>query len=164
MLSHVQLCNPKDDSPQAPLSMEFSRQECWNGLPFPPPGNLSHPGMDPLGRIFTFRATGKPRGGVQAMCESCSVVSESLRPHGLYSAWNSPGQNTGVGSLSLLRGIFPTQGSNPGLPHCRQILYLPSLKGSPGVCKVQCNTLSPSWNRPPRGCGGERCHVCQTFS
>ena len=37
--------------------------------------------------------------------------------------WNSPGQNTGVGSLSLLQGIFPTQGSKSGLPHCRQILY-----------------------------------------
>ena len=37
--------------------------------------------------------------------------------------WNSPGQNTEVGSLSLLQGIFPTQGLNPGLPHCRQILY-----------------------------------------
>ena len=43
---------------------------------------------------------------------------------------NSPGQNTGVGSLSLLQGIFPTQGSNPGLPHCRQILYQLSHKGS----------------------------------
>ena len=50
-------------------------------------------------------------------------VSDSLRPRGLYSPWNSPGQNTGVGSLSLLQGIFPTQGFNPGLPHCRQILY-----------------------------------------
>ena len=39
------------------------------------------------------------------------------------STWNSPGQNTGVGSLSLLQGIFSTQGLNPGLPHCRQILY-----------------------------------------
>ena len=55
--------------------------------------------------------------------ESCSVVSDSLQPHGLYSPWNSPGQNTGVGSLSLLQGIFPTQWSKPGLPHCRQILY-----------------------------------------
>ena len=54
--------------------------------------------------------------------ESCSVVSDSLWPHGLYSPWNSPGQNTGVGSLSLLRGIFPTQRSNPGLLHCRWIL------------------------------------------
>ena len=58
------------------------------------------------------------------------VVSDSLRPHGLYSPWDSPGQNTGVGSRSLLQGIFPTQGSNPGLPHCRQILYQLSYKGS----------------------------------
>ena len=59
--------------------------------------------------------------------ESCSVVSDSLQPH----AWNSPGQNPGVGSLSLLQGIFPTQGLNPGLPHCRQILYQLNHKGSP---------------------------------
>ena len=44
--------------------------------------------------------------------------------------WNSPGQNTGVDSLSVLQGIFSTQGSNPGLPHCRQILYQLSHKGS----------------------------------
>ena len=49
--------------------------------------------------------------------------------------WNSPGQNTGLGSLSLLQGIFPTQGSNPCLPHCRQILYQLSYKGSPMVSK-----------------------------
>ena len=55
--------------------------------------------------------------------ESRSVVSDSLWPHGLYSSWNSPGQNTGVGSLSLLQGIFPTQGLNPGLLCCWQILY-----------------------------------------
>ena len=62
--------------------------------------------------------------------ESCSVVSNSLRPHGLYSSWNSLGQNTGVGSLSLLQGIFPTQPQNPGLLHCRWILYQLSHKGS----------------------------------
>ena len=44
-------------------------------------------------------------------------MSDFLRPHGLYSPWNSPGQNTGVGSLTFLQGIFPTQGSNPGLLH-----------------------------------------------
>ena len=55
--------------------------------------------------------------------ESHSVVSNSLRPHGLYSPWHSPSQNTGVGSLSLLQGIFPTQELNPSLLHCRQILY-----------------------------------------
>ena len=42
-------------------------------------------------------------------------MSDSLRPNGLCSPWNSPGQNTGVGSRSLLQGIFPTQESNPGL-------------------------------------------------
>ena len=51
--------------------------------------------------------------------QSCST----LPSHGLYSPWNSPGQNTGVGNLSLPQGIFPTQGSNPGLLNCRQILY-----------------------------------------
>ena len=53
----------------------------------------------------------------------------TLRPHGLYSPWNSPGQNTGVGSLSLLQGIFPTQGLNWGLLHCRWILYQLSYQG-----------------------------------
>ena len=61
--------------------------------------------------------------------ESRSVMSDSLWPHGLYSPWNSPGQNIGVGSLSLLQGIFRAQGSNPGLPYCRQILYQLSHKG-----------------------------------
>ena len=65
--------------------------------------------------------------------ESHSVVSDSWQPHGLYSPWNSPGQNTGVGSLSLLQGIFPTQGSNPGLPPCKRILYQLSHKGSPRI-------------------------------
>ena len=63
--------------------------------------------------------------------ESRSVVSDSLRPHGLYSPYNSLGQNTRVGSLSLLQGNFPTQRSNPGLLHCRQILHHLSHKGSP---------------------------------
>ena len=53
--------------------------------------------------------------------ESRSVVPDSLWPHGLYNPWNSPGQNTEVGSLLLLQGIFPTQGLNPGLPNCRRI-------------------------------------------
>ena len=65
--------------------------------------------------------------------ESRSVVSDSLRPHGIYSPWNSAGQNTGVGSLSFLQGIFPTQGSKPDLPRCRQILYQLSHKGSPRI-------------------------------
>ena len=64
--------------------------------------------------------------------ECCSVVSDSLQPHGLYSPWNSPGQNTGVGSLSLLQGTFPTQGSNPCLLHCRSpALQMDSLPAEP---------------------------------
>ena len=51
------------------------------------------------------------------------VMSHSLRSRGLYIPWNSPGQNTGVGGLSFLQGIFSTQVSNPGLPHYRWILY-----------------------------------------
>ena len=57
----------------------------------------------------------------------------TLQLHGLYSPWNSPGQNTGVGCHFLLQGIFPTQGSNPGLLHCWLILYQVSHKGSPGI-------------------------------
>ena len=64
------------------------------------------------------------------------VMSDSLRPHGLYSAWNSPGQNTGVGGLSFLQGIFPTQGSNPGLLHWRWILYQLSYEMSPGPQQI----------------------------
>ena len=65
--------------------------------------------------------------------ESHSVVSNSLQPNGLYSPWNSLGQNNGVSSLSLLQGIFPTQVSNPGLPHCRWILYQLSHQESPRI-------------------------------
>ena len=59
---------------------------------------------------------------------SCSVMSDSLWPHGLYPTrllhpWDFPGKNTGVSCHFLLQGIFPTQGSNPGLPHCKQMLY-----------------------------------------
>ena len=61
--------------------------------------------------------------------ESCSVMSDSLQPHGLSMEFSS--QNTGVGSLSLLQGIFPTQGSNPGLLYCRWILYHLSYQESP---------------------------------
>ena len=76
-------------------------------------------------------------------------MSDSLWPHGLYSPWNSPGQNTGVGSLSLLQGIFPNQGSNPGLPHCRRILYQLSHKGSPRILEWVAYPFSSrsSWPR-----------------
>ena len=77
--------------------------------------------------------------------ESCSV---SLKPYGLYSPWNSPGQNTGVGSLSHLQGIFPTQGLNPGLLHCRWILYQLSHKGSPRILEWVAFPFSSGFSQP----------------
>ena len=68
--------------------------------------------------------------------EICSVVSDSLQPHGLYSPWTSPGHSTGMCNHYLLQGIFPTQGSNPGLPHCRQNLYQLNQQGSSNASKV----------------------------
>ena len=59
------------------------------------------------------------------------LLGMTLRPQILYSPWNALSQNSGVGSLSLLQGIFPTQGSNPGLLHCMLIPYQLSHKGSP---------------------------------
>ena len=64
------------------------------------------------------------------MVSSAPSPSPHLR---LLCPWNCPGQNTGEGSLSLLQRLFPTQGLNPGLPHCRQILYQLSHKGSPRI-------------------------------
>ena len=80
--------------------------------------------------------------------ESHSVMSDSLRPHRLYSSWNSPGQNTGVGSLSLLQGIVPTQRSNPGLPHCRQIVYQLSHKGRPSILEWVAYPFSRGSSQP----------------
>ena len=81
--------------------------------------------------------------------ESRSVVPDSLWHHGLYGPWNSTGQNTGVGSLSLLQGIVPTLGSNLGPPHCRRILYQLSHKGSPRILEWVAYPFSrgSSWPR-----------------
>ena len=88
--------------------------------------------------------------------ESCSVVSDSLQPHGLYRLWNSLGQNTRVCILSHLQGIFPTHGSNPGLLHFRQILYLLSHKGSPRILKWVAYPFSSGssgpWNQTRVSC------------
>ena len=72
------------------------------------------------------------------VCYAASVMSDSLQPHGLQlirflCPGDSPGKNTGVGTLSLLQGIFPTQGSNPALSHCGRILYHLSHQGSPRI-------------------------------
>ena len=77
--------------------MEFSRPEYWSGYPFPSPGDLPNPGIEP--RSPALQADSSP-------------AESQGKP-----------KNTRVGSLTLLQGIFPTQESNPGLLHCRWILY-----------------------------------------
>ena len=87
--------------------MEFSRPEYWSGKLFPSPGDL-------------------PKTGIESRSSTLQADSLPTEPQG------KP-KNIGVGSLSLLQGIFPKQGLNPGLPHCRQILYQLSHKGSPRI-------------------------------
>ena len=85
---------------------------------------------------------------VKSESESHSVMFSSLQPHGLYSPWNALGQNTGVGSLSLLQRIFPTQGSNPGLPHCRWILNQLSHQENPRILEWVAYPFSRGSSRP----------------
>ena len=92
-----------------------------------------------------------------------SVVSDSLWTYGLYSPWNSPGQNTGVGGHSLLQGIFPTQGSNPGLLHCRCILYQLSHKGSPRILEWVAYPVSRG-SSTPRNWTGLSCIAGRFFT
>ena len=73
--------------------------------------------------------------------QTCQTLCDPID----YSPWNSPGQNTRVGSLSFLQGISPTQGSNPGLPHCRQILCQLSHQGSPELLLLNCGVGEDSW-------------------
>ena len=79
--------------------------------------------------------------------ERGSVLSDSLSPWGLHSPWNSSGQSTGAGSLSLLQGIFPTQESNWGLLHCGRVLHQLSCRGRP-VYSTRA-LLSPQWPITP---------------
>ena len=129
------------------------------GYHCPSPGELSEPGIKPssltsptlTGRSFTTSATWEAPGSARLQdtreSESHLAVSNSLRVHGLHSPWNSPGQNTGVGSFSILQGIFPTKGSNPGLPHCKWILYQLSHKGGSRILE---------WVDYPFSCGSYR--------
>ena len=126
--------------------MGFSRQEYWSGLPFPSLGDLPDPLIEP--RSPTLQADWE---GTQFLVSvSCSIPLNSLQLHGLqldriFYPWDSPGKNMGVSCHSLLQGIFPTRGSNPGLPHCRQTLYPLSHQGSPTGFMVGLLV------RPPRG-------------
>ena len=107
---------------QAPLSTGFSREEYQNGLPSPPPGDLPNPGTEP--RSPTLQADSSP------------------------SEPSGKSKNTGVDGLSLLQGSSLTQGSNPGLLHCRQILYRLSHQGSPRILEWADCSLSRGSSRP----------------
>ena len=142
---------------QIPLAMGFPRQEYQSGLAISSwPRDWSQVSRI-AGRFFITQPPGKPSLKGQMNIKqlitqesvSHSVVSDSLRPHGLPSPWNSPGQNIGVGSLSLLQWIFLMQGSNPGLPFCRQILYQLSHQGSPRILEWVAYPFSngSSWPR-----------------
>ena len=90
-------------------------------------------------------------------------MSYSLRTHGLYSPWNSPGQNTVLGKLSFLQGIFPTQGSNPGLLHYRQILYQLNHKESSRILEWVAYPFS-SGSSQPRNRTRVSCIACGFFT
>ena len=95
--------------------------------------------------------------------ESYSVMSDSLWPHGLYSPWNSPGQNTGVDSLSHLQAIFPAQESNPGLQNCRGILFQLNHQGSPRILEWVAYPFSSGSSRP-RNQTGVSCIAGEFFT
>ena len=90
------------------------------------------------------------RGLKVKVAQSCLTLCD---PMDYISPWNSPGQNTGVGSCSLLKEIFPTQESNSGLPHCRRILYQLSHQGSQRILKWVAYPFSrgSSWPRNQTG-------------
>ena len=137
VLSCVQLfATPWTVARQDPLSMGFSWQEYWSGLPFPSPGNSSDPRTELesfpspalAGEFSTTASPGKTEIVAEKWKWSRSVESDSLQPRGLQPTrllrpWDFPGKSTGVGCHFFLQRIFPTQGSNLGLLNRRQMLY-----------------------------------------
>ena len=95
--------------------------------------HLLSTGWERKGLVFT--SLEKVKVKVAQSCPTLCDPMDCTIPWTVFIPWNSPGQNTGVSSLSLLQGIFPTQGSNPGLPYCRRILYQLSYQGSPSLEK-----------------------------
>ena len=87
-----------------------------------------------------------------AMWKLLSCVQLFATPWSI-SLWNSPGQNTGVGNCSPLQGMFPTQGSNPGLLHCKQILYQLSHQENPRILKWVAYPFSSGSSQPKNRTG-----------
>ena len=71
--------------------------------------------------------------------QSCPTLCDPMEPTRLLSPWNFPGKSTEVGCHFLLQGIFPTQGSNPGLPHYRQALLPSEPPGNPYINGISLN-------------------------
>ena len=101
------------------------------------------------GRFFTTESPGKH----QIRSDQSLSHVLLLWHHRLYIPWNSLGQNTMVGNLFLLQGVFPTQGSNPGLLHCRQILSHLSHQRSPRILEWVAYPLSKGSSQPRNGAG-----------
>ena len=110
-----------------PVSPGFVRWSQSGSPTFGNQGGVSFASFLLIIKVNTNSQMESPKVKVK-VSQSCPTLCESMDCN---SPWNSPGQNTGVGSLSLLQGILPTQGSNPGLPHCRRILYQLSHKEGP---------------------------------
>ena len=110
----------------------------WIGeVSLPRLGCISTTSHSPVGWVSN-RGGWKKKDAASSQCLRGGEPQESESRVWLFKTswtipWGSPGQNTGVGNLSLLQGIFPTQGSNPGLPRWRQLLYQLSHKGSPRI-------------------------------
>ena len=99
--------------------------------------------MDKEGVIFTYNVLCLVAQSWPALWDpiECRLPGSSV--HG-----NSLGKNTGVGCHALLRGIYPTQGLNPGLLHCRQILYTLSHQGSPWILEWVAYAFSMGSSQP----------------
>ena len=132
LLSHVQLFA----SPSTIQSMEFSRPEYWSGQPFPSPGDLPNPGIEP-------------------MSPTLQAVYLPAEPQG------KPKYTT-VGSPSLLQPIFLTQEAHQGLLHCRQILYQQSYEGSQESLLAQ-NKSTSTWENMNLKCIGRYTQLCWTI-
>ena len=136
--------------------------------PSSPGGSVGKESTCYVGDLSSKPGLGRSSGAGHGNPLRYSFLENPHGPRSLmgYSPWNSPGQNTEVGSLSLLQGIFLVQGSNPGFPHCRQILYQLSHKGSPRVLewvKVKllsgvrlCDPMDSSLHQAPPSMGFSR--------
>ena len=145
-------------------------------LPLGDPLDCSSPGLCPWNFSdknpgtschFLFQGIFPTQGSNCVPCSTCSWLEDSLGCLKLevtqlcptlcdptdYSSWSSPVQNTGVGNLFLLQGIFPTQGSNPGLPHCRWIPYELSHQGSPKILEWVAYPFSRESSQPKNQTG-----------